>query len=78
MIPGTIQQCIRIIEEISGKTHKKDFGVASNPEFLREGTAIYDFLNPPYTIFGTLSKKTETALEELYKNINAPIFCLKP
>ena len=78
VIPGTIQQCIRIIEEISGKIHKKDFGVASNPEFLREGTAIYDFLNPPYTMFGTLSEKTEMALRELYKNINAPIFCLKP
>lgn len=76
--PGTIKKCIEIIEQYSGKTHTKEFGVASNPEFLREGTAMDDFFNPPYTIFGTNAKDTEIALKELYNGIDAPIYCMKP
>ena len=78
VIPGTIQQCAQIIEDVSGKKHAKDFGVASNPEFLREGTAIYDFWNPPYTVIGTESEKSEKHLEALYETIDAPLFKLKP
>ena len=54
VVPGTVKECAQIIEDASGKKHIDDFGVGSNPEFLREGTAIYDFWNPPYTIVGTL------------------------
>nr|WKN36651.1 UDP-glucose/GDP-mannose dehydrogenase family protein [Tunicatimonas sp. TK19036] len=78
VIPGTIKECAEIIESVSGKKHLEDFGVASNPEFLRESTAIYDFWNPPYTIIGTNSSKSETQLSELYKTIDAPVFKLKP
>ncbi len=78
VVPGTIQECAQIIEGVSGKKHIEDFGVASNPEFLRESTAIYDFWNPPYTIIGTNSPKSEDQLEELYQPIDAPIFKLKP
>ncbi len=78
VIPGTIQQCAQIIEDVSGKKHLEDFGVASNPEFLRESTAIYDFWNPPYTVIGTESKKSEKHLETLYQSIEAPIFKLRP
>ncbi len=78
VIPGTIRQCAQIIEEVSGKKHLEDFGVASNPEFLRESTAIYDFWNPPYTVIGTESKKSEKHLETLYQSIEAPIFKLRP
>ena len=78
VIPGTIKQCAQIIEDISGKKHLEDFGVASNPEFLRESTAIYDFWNPPYTVIGTESKKSEQHLEALYQSIDSPIFKLRP
>ena len=78
VVPGTIKQCVEIIEDVSGKKHDVDFGVASNPEFLRESTAIEDFWNPPYTITGTDCKKSEEQLNHLYKEIDAPIFNLKP
>lgn len=78
VVPGTIKQCAQIIEDVSGKKHEQDFGVASNPEFLRESTAIEDFWNPPYTVIGTLCKESEKQLIELYSSIDAPIFTLKP
>ena len=78
VIPGTIKQCAQIIEDVSGKKHLEGFGVASNPEFLRESTAIYDFWNPPYTVIGTESKKSEQHLEALYQAIDSPIFKLRP
>lgn len=76
--PGTIKECAKLIEEYSGKKHGIDFGVASNPEFLREGTAIKDFVHPPYTIIGTECKISESKLEELYHNIEAPLYKLRP
>ncbi len=48
------------------------FDVASNPEFLREGTAIHDFLNPDRIVFGVDSEKAKKVLLELYKDIDAP------
>lgn len=78
VVPGTIRQCMEIIESISGKKHEVDFGVASNPEFLRESTAIEDFWHPPYTVIGTTSKQSENQLVELYKDIDSSIFTLKP
>jgi len=50
--------------------HKKknvDFDVASNPEFLREGTAVSDFLNPDRIIIGVETKKARDILIEIYK-----------
>lgn len=76
--PGTLKACKEIIEDISGKLHGENFGIVSNPEFLREGTAMKDFIEPPYTILGTNSKKSMESLKDLYKNINAPIYCIKP
>ncbi|UZS00189.1 UDP-glucose dehydrogenase family protein [Chondrinema litorale] len=78
VVPGTVKQCIDIIEDNSGKKHIESFGLGSNPEFLREGTAIYDFWNPPYTIIGIESEKSKNMLKELYKSINAPLYTLKP
>ncbi|MFC1754584.1 UDP-glucose dehydrogenase family protein [Thermoproteota archaeon] len=48
------------------------FDVASNPEFLREGTAIRDFLNPDRIVIGVSSKKAKDLLLKLYKPIRAP------
>ena len=76
--PGTLKTCMQLIEDVSGKQHGKDFGVVSNPEFLREGTAMEDFVNPPYTILGSDSEQSLEVLETLYKSIVAPIFKIRP
>jgi GDP-mannose 6-dehydrogenase len=78
VIPGTVVESISIIESVSGKKHGEGFGFGSNPEFLREGTAVYDFINPPYTIAGTTSEKAIAVIKELYETIDAPIYILKP
>lgn len=49
-----------------------DFDVASNPEFLREGSAIRDFLSPDRIVIGVESKRAEKLLRELYQPIRAP------
>ena len=49
------------------------FDVASNPEFLREGSAIQDFMNPDRIVLGVESKKAEKLLTSLYKSLNAPL-----
>lgn len=54
-------------------TRKVDFDVASNPEFLREGSAIADFMHPDRVVIGVKSKKARAILEELYKPLKAPI-----
>jgi GDP-mannose 6-dehydrogenase len=76
VLPGTIEKVASIIEELSGKILGKDFSIASNPEFLREGTSIQDFEQPPYTIVGTSDDRVIAALHELYAPTNAPIYCL--
>ncbi|WP_457562271.1 UDP-glucose dehydrogenase family protein [Caminibacter pacificus] len=78
VLPGTGREVvIPIIEENSGKKVGVDFGYASNPEFLRESTAIWDFYHPPKTVIGASDEKTADTLEELYSFIDineAPLF----
>ena len=52
---------------------KVPFDVASNPEFLREGSAVMDFLHPDRIVIGAESKKAEQLLCRLYKSFKAPI-----
>lgn len=52
---------------------KIKFDVASNPEFLREGTAINDFMHPDRIVIGVESKKARDILTSLYQPLNAPI-----
>lgn len=75
VLPGTGKNVvIPIIEEISGKKAGVDFGYVSNPEFLREGTAIWDFYNPPKTVVGATDEKSYKTFKELYSFLNAPYF----
>jgi UDPglucose 6-dehydrogenase len=70
---GTARQVERIIRE---ENPKADFDVASNPEFLREGAAIGDFMRPDRVVLGVESERAEKLLRELYRPINlieAPI-----
>lgn len=76
--PGTLKACTEIMEDISGKENNKDFAMVSNPEFLREGTAMKDFTDPPYTIIGTGSEKGKEILKKVYSNLLAPIYFIRP
>jgi len=70
---GTARQVARVI---SGENPDADFDVASNPEFLREGAAIGDFMRPDRVVLGVESDRAEKLLRELYRPINlieAPI-----
>jgi GDP-mannose 6-dehydrogenase len=79
LLPGTIgERVIPLLTKEAGKHVGEDFGVASNPEFLRESSAISDFNKPPFTIIGTDSDRAGTMLEQLYKDIPAPIFRTDP
>ncbi|AIU69550.1 UDP-glucose 6-dehydrogenase [Thermococcus eurythermalis] len=73
VLPGTTEEVVKpIIEEHSGKKAFEDFGLAMNPEFLREGVALRDFLNPDRIVIGVKDEKTRQILEKLYEPINAP------
>ena len=70
---GTARQVDRIVRE---ENPQADFDVASNPEFLREGAAISDFMRPDRVVLGVESERAEKLLRELYRPINlieAPI-----
>ena len=78
MLPGTIEQTvIPALEVYSGKRAGRDFGVAINPEFLREGTSIADFNNPPFTLIGADDEDTAGPLARLYANIDAPLLTVR-
>ena len=73
VLPGTNKKYGKIIEEISGKKRNIDFAIVSNPEFLREGTAVQDYYNPPVTVLGSDSEKGLLIMESLYKDLNGPV-----
>jgi GDP-mannose 6-dehydrogenase len=67
LLPGTTEGvAIPILEAASGKRVGVDFAVCYNPEFMREGNAVADFFQPPYTILGCGDAKHLTGLRELY------------
>lgn len=74
VVPGTTEHSvIPLLEKHSGKKCGEDFGVAMNPEFLREGKAIDDFLNPDRIVIGGIDEKSTAILHELYKDFKCPI-----
>ena len=74
VFPGTNAKMTAIIEQESGKKHDVDFAVVSNPEFLREGTAVQDYMNPPLTVLGSSCPQAIEVMRELYADLSdAPI-----
>jgi len=73
VLPGTNEKVGQIIAENSGKERNKNFAVVSNPEFLREGSAVKDYYNPPVTVIGTDNEFAADRMVEMYQGINAPI-----
>ncbi|WP_340097939.1 UDP-glucose 6-dehydrogenase AglM [Salinibaculum salinum] len=67
VIPGTNEDVLApIIADASGGVEGEDFDVASNPEFLREGTAVADFQNPDKLVFGATSDRAFERLRDVY------------
>jgi len=74
ILPGTMRTIvIPVLEEFSRKQAGVDFGVCSNPEFLREGSAVKDFRCPPKTVIGELDAVSGDMLATLYQNFEAPL-----
>ncbi len=74
VLPGTTQQIVLpLLEQHSDKKAGTDFGLAMNPEFLKEGVAVQDFLQPDRIVIGSYDERSRTTLKELYKNFTCPI-----
>jgi GDP-mannose 6-dehydrogenase len=75
MLPGTTEEMlIPILEEASGLVAGRDFGVAVNPEFLREAQAINDFNDPPKTVIGQFDDESGAVAAELHSDFACPLF----
>ena len=74
MLPGSMRDVvIPTLEAASGKRAGIDFGVCNNPEFLREGTAVYDYYHPPKTVIGETDARAGDLLVRLYEQMSAPL-----
>lgn len=69
VLPGTNQKVGQIIQRASGKKRNVHFSVVSNPEFLREGSAVHDFYHPPLTLLGTDNDTARKKMLEVYESI---------
>ena len=75
VLPGTTESVIiPTIEKESGKKAGRDFLVCFNPEFLREGTAVDDFFNPPFTVVGTDDPLQANPIADVYSFLKAPSY----
>ena len=73
ILPGTLQGLlIPLLERHSGRRAGVDFGVCNNPEFLREGTAVHDFRNPPKTVIGATDSRSADLVQGLYAGLPGP------
>ena len=74
VLPGTTEGLVRKQLEISsGRKAGTDFGLVMNPEFLREGHALEDFLGPDRIVIGELDARSGSTLEKIYSGFNAPV-----
>jgi GDP-mannose 6-dehydrogenase len=71
--PGTVRDFILpALERASGKRTGEDFGLAVYPQFLRRGSALEDYLNPPAMILGVTDEETLARLREMDIALEAP------
>jgi GDP-mannose 6-dehydrogenase len=75
VLPGTVESILLpVLQQGSGRRAGIDFTVVYNPEFMREGSAVADFLEPPYTILGAQDPSHLAPLRELYKQMPGKVF----
>jgi GDP-mannose 6-dehydrogenase len=75
MLPGTCAELlVPILERSSGLRAGVDFGVAVNPEFLREGSSVRDFFAPPKTVIGESDEASGDVVAALYEGLPGEVF----
>ncbi len=75
MLPGTCTSLLLpILEKAAGRVAGVDFGVAVNPEFLREGSSVRDFFDPPKTVIGETDHAAGDAVAALYEGLPGEVF----
>jgi UDPglucose 6-dehydrogenase/GDP-mannose 6-dehydrogenase len=79
VVPMTTDTVVRQeLEAASGLVAGRDFGLAMNPEFLREGCAVEDFTNPDRIVLGALDARSHEILAEMYKGFSCPLLKTTP
>ena len=79
LLPGVLESSlVPLLERASGRTVGRDIGVCVNPEFLREGSAIRDFNQPPFTVVGESDQRAGEVLLRIYQHLKVPIHRLRP
>ena len=79
LLPGVFEDVILpVLQKASGREAGVHFGVVQNPEFLREGTSIADFDNPPFTVIGQMNERSGDHAAALYANLSSPLFRTTP
>ena len=74
MLPGSTEQVVLpILEQTCGKRAGVEFGLSYNPEFLREGSALADYFEPPRIVIGVLDQEAGDVVEEVYAGLSAPV-----
>lgn len=74
VMPGTVEgEIIPLLEGQSGKKAGRDFGVCMVPEFLREGSSVHDFHNPPKNVIGEIDGRSGDPVAEIFRQIEAPL-----
>jgi GDP-mannose 6-dehydrogenase len=74
MLPGSVEAELQpVLEQASGLAAGRDFGIAYNPEFLREGTAVADFFGTELTVIGAGDEASAAALRALYAGIGGEL-----
>lgn len=79
VVPETTEKLVlTTVEEYSGKKAGKDFGIAMNPEFLREGKAVYDFMHPDKIVVGAIDERSFFVVSELYRRLDCEVTHTNP
>ncbi len=74
VLPGVTEDHMTpLLERTAGLRAGKDFGVCFNPEFLREGSAVQDFLAPPFSVIGRCDERTARVVARLYSKLDRPV-----
>jgi len=79
VVPGTTENQVKTaLEKFSGKKSGHDFGLAMNPEFLREGSAVYDATHPDRIVLGCINERTAKNMQDLYGEWGCPLIFSNP
>lgn len=75
LLPTTCEQVVLPrLGAASGRRVGADFGLAVNPEFLREGSSVHDFFDPPKTVIGQFDEASGDVVAELYEGLPGPVY----